>query len=163
MEPAYKLDYQVDLEPQKRYVTKIRSRRRRIPVPALICVAAVLFVSCAIFYISQQVTSMQLNIRINNYENRLAELKQEQGYLIIELEQVSRLEYIEAAARRDLGMVDPANAEMLVMNPKDVINHEGEGWIAVETNNDNNLFMTVANWLNKWLPTGGVEAGRIGQ
>ena len=163
MEPAYKFDYQVDLESKKRYVAKNKSRHRRVPAPVLICVAAVLFVSCAIFYIGQQVTSMHLNICINNYEERLAELKQEQGYLIIELEQVSRLEYIEAVARRDMGMVDPVNAEMLVMNAKDAVGSEGKGWVAVEDDKNNNLFMTVANWLNKWLPTGGVEAGRIGQ
>ncbi len=161
MEPAYQLDYLV--QPKRRHTSTYRPLRKRIPAPIIICVLAILFVSCAILYIGQQVTSMQLSVVIDNHKEQLDRLKQEQGYLVIELEGVSRLEYIESIARQELGMVEPTNAEMLVMYPEQVDGYSGNGWFAMEDDQQNSFFATVANWLNQWLPSRGVEAGKIGK
>jgi len=37
----------------------------------------------------------------------------------------------------------------------------GEGWVIAE-DKEENIFTIVAQWINQWLPVGGVEAGRIG-
>lgn len=168
MAPAYQLDYQVEVEkPQDHSVkTSKRKQKSQIPAVAVICCIAVMLVSCAIFYLNQQVTSMQLFVQINNLEQKRDTLKREQGHLVIELQQASRLASIEAIARHQLGMVDPVGAEMLVMAPKNnQVTIVENGWIETETSEsvNNSFFVAVADWLNQLLPVGGVEAGRIGE
>lgn len=161
MEPAYKLNYHDKIEPQKKKAVKTQSKRIWQPSAAAICIIAIVFVGCAVLYIGQQVTTMQLSVQLNQMKNHLDRLKQEQGQLVIELEQASRLSTIEAIARYELNMVDPVNAEMIVLDLENEIESGGEGWVIAE-DKEENIFTIVAQWINQWLPVGGVEAGRIG-
>ena len=163
MEPALKLEYYEGERITRIPISAKRRRRKRIPIPALICFTAVLFVICALFYIHQQVVTMQLNVQSALLKEQLASLRQEHEHLKLALEETTRLSTIEALARHELGMVDPTGTEMLVMNSKPYSEPTGEGWIGSVPNQHENIFTTVANWLNQLLPVGGVEAGRIGR
>lgn len=169
MAPAYQLDYQVEVESprqERRVKTSKHKQKKRVPAVLSICLIAAMLVSGAIFYLNLQVTSMQLIVRISNVEQQLEQLRREQGHLVIELQQVNRLASIEAIARHQLGMVDPAGAEMLVMGPVgDQLSVVDNNWIEEGDNENTNsgFFVAVADWLNQLLPVGGVEAGRIGR
>ncbi len=167
MEPALKLEYydqdylEVELPLQEK--KKPHLKKKRMPIPMFICIVATLIVGSAIFYLNQQVVSMQLNVQINNLERQLADLVQEHNHMLMSLEQTTRLSYIESVARNELGMINPSNTEMLVMNNDGSHSHENSGWIDNDPYQPYNLFTVVADWFNQLMPVGGVEAGRIGQ
>lgn len=163
MEPALKLEYyEVESVEEIRPTSKKR-RKKRVPIPVLICLTAMLFVGGGLFYINQQVITMQMNVKIGQLGTQLADLKQENDHLLLTLKETTRLSTIEIMARQELGMIDPVGTEMLVMNQQPHSESEAAGWIDAPASETQNLFTVVANWMNRLLPVGGVEAGRIGQ
>ena len=157
-----KLDH---YEPVPNAVLPVSSRKRkqRVPLPVLICLMAALVVCCAFYYLHQQVVAMHLSLEIGIMERQLAELQQEQEYLLLSLKEASRLTTIEAVARQELGMVDPAGTQILVLNTQQHLNPDTGGWMDTQAEPNSHLFARIADWLNQLLPVGGVEAGRIGQ
>lgn len=162
MEPALKLEY-YELDIAAALPSSNYKRKKRVPLPVLICLTAMLVVCAAFYYINQQVVTMQLSVEIGILERQLADLQQEQEYLLLSLKETNRLTTIEAVARQELGMVDPVGTQVLVLNTQQNVNPDAGGWIDVEEEQHNHLFTQIANWLNQLLPVGGVEAGRIGQ
>lgn len=162
MEPALKL---VEHEPEYQTVLPVSNRKHkvRVPLPALICLTAMLVACGAFYYLHQQVVTMQLSVNIGILEKQLTELQQEQEYLLLTLKEASRLTTIEAIARQELGMVDPTGTHILVLNTQQNLNPDAGGWIDTHEEQYNHLFARIASWLNQLLPVGGVEAGRLGQ
>ena len=154
MEPALKLDY-YELGVSVALPVVNRKRKKRIPLPALICLTAVLAVFSAFYYLHQQVVIMQLSVEIDLLEGQLSRMQQEQEFLLLSLKEVNRLTNIEAVARRELGMVDPVGTQILVLDTHHGVNPGAAGWIDIEEQQQGNrLFTQIANWFNQLLPVG---------
>lgn len=161
MEPARKLDFLGEQEPLISLRPQRKKKHLRIPAPILVCLVAAMCVFGGLLYLDQDVITMHMHLRINQADEQIASLINEQNILVMELEQSKQLSRVETIARFELGMVEPASAEMLVMAPNNNESNIGDGWL-VEAENEQNIFLIVADWLNQLLPAGGVEAGQIG-
>ena len=139
---------------------RVRRKRKRLPETVLICaVAAIVIIGCCL-YLGQQLHTMRLSATITSLERDIQTMQQEQDHLLIALNQARRLSTVEAIARYELGMVDPVQATIVATDVPDTYQILAGGWTDSEEGQDN-IFEAVAEWINRWLPLGGVEAGRI--
>lgn len=140
-----------------------RRRRRRVPDSLFVCVLAAMVVSVALLYLGQQLYIMQLNVNISRMEAAYADIRSENQQLALSLKRAQSLTAVEEAARGRLGMVDPTEANFLVLAPDDQIMPGSGRWIADadEDAAQPAVVRAVSDWLGRWLPMGGVEAGRI--
>lgn len=156
-------DYYYDSPPPQQTKPKSKTKRKKLPETMVILFLACLCVALCLFYLGQKVATMHLNVEIGQLERELDKLYEENDHLVLELESVQRLNYIEAIARGQLGMVDPENASLLVMSEPVQSRSPHSSWLDEEEQQKPGLFVMVADWLNQLLPIGGVEAGRIGR
>lgn len=141
-----------------------QSNRKRVPESLLILMLACICVGLCLFYLEQKVKTMHYNVKIGQMQQELDKLYEENSHLVLELESVQRLTFVEAVARAQLGMVEADSASLLAMSiPEDISLFNTEGWVAESSQEKHGLFVVVADWLNQLLPIGGVEAGRIGR
>lgn len=167
MLPARKLEefegYQnlssVDRQSRKR---RGKKRRSRVPETVIICGLAACVVLVACLYLVQQVQTMHLTVRTSQLERQFASVLRDNEILQLEIDSTRALATIESIARNELGMVEPSQATIIVTAPQESIEASGQGWLA-QSEPGNGMIEVVADWLNRWLPLGGVEAGRIGQ
>ncbi len=164
MIPARKLDYYdvkrpIRIQLRQKQQSR-RKKRKRMPETLLVCLVALFCVTGCLLYLGHQIHTMRLNVILTNLNQEIYLVQQEQAHLMLTLKQASRLSVIENTARLDLGMVEPSRTTVVVTTPADDQYSTSDGWIADSTRSDN-VFEVVADWLNRWLPVGGVEAGRI--
>lgn len=144
--------------------SKPKAKKKRVPECLVVLTLACVCVALCLLYLDQKVKTMHLNVEIGQLEQELEKLYEENAHLVLELESVQRLTYIEAVARGQLGMVEPENASLLVMSGvEQQRTPQAPGWVGEEESQNPGIFVMVAEWLNQVLPIGGVEAGRIGR
>lgn len=165
MVPARKLEYssaQPHVNYKKSPKSIKRAKRKQCPETVLICLVAFLFAGICILYLGQQVSLMRLSVQLSELEAEYRTVQQENEMLQLRLSQARSLSNIEAIARNQLGMVEPNQSNMLVVAPRDRIEPVRGDW-QEESGSQGGMFQMVADIINRWLPLGGVEAGRIGR
>lgn len=138
-------------------------KKARIPATVKICFLAACCVGLALFYLQQQVTSYYLSMELEQLQEQVNALEQRNDHLLINLESQRSLQKIEQLARTQLGMVEPERVSSLVVERSTPAFYQGESRF-VETpavKDSHGVFATLAAWLNKAFPLGGVEAGTL--
>lgn len=141
---------------------KRRVRRRRFPATLKICLLAAISVAVCILYLDQQITSFNLNLQLSKLQEEVTTLEQRNDYLLVNLEKERSLQKIDFLARTELGMVDPNDSTSVVVNSVSPQDPPAGRWTEKGHNDSGQgVFTTLANWLNKVFPLGGVEAGTL--
>lgn len=166
MTAARKLvDPYVEFEEQKVPVGRVsRKTKRRVPATVMVCVLAASFVVVALIYLQLQITAYNLNIALIGLEGQVKRLEQRNDFLMLDLESQRSLQKIEHLARTKLGMVEPKQTTVLVVNQPQLLAAAEEGrWLVnhQEQAVSEGIFATLAAWFNKAFPLGGVEAGTL--
>lgn len=140
------------------------AKPNRVPVTVKICLVAACCVVVGLLYLQQQVKSYYLSMELVQIQEQVNAMQQRNDHLMLSLESQRSLKQIEQIARNQLGMVDPAYTATLVLSGPTVMAGEVESrWVADQTPSDETmgLFATLASWMNRVLPLGGVEAGTL--
>lgn len=144
---------------------KRKTRKRRvIPATLKICLVAACFVCVSLLYLQQQVTNYYLNMELVQLQEQVNALEQRNDHIMLSLESQRSLQQIEHIARTQLGMVDPVYTATLVVPQSPALAAESEArWFASgqEQAVDGGILETLAAFVNKVLPLGGVEAGTL--
>lgn len=160
VDPYIEDDEQVFQTPDSRR----KPEKRRIPATIRVCCLATLCVGLALLYLQQQVTFYYLNMELAQLQEQVNLLEQRNDHLMLNLESQRSLQKIEQLARKELGMVDPARVTSLVLE-QTAVSSGGEGgrWVSDSSEHieSQGVFATLAAWLNKAFPLGGVEAGTL--
>lgn len=157
------LDCEDDIAPV-RAEPKRKQKHGRVPTTLKICVVAACCVMVALLYLQQQVVAYHLNFELVQLQEQVNVGQQRNDHLMLSLESQRSLKQIEHIARTKLGMVDPVKTSIIVVNQETVRTVQGESrWFDVEPSEgvSSGVFATLASWLNKVLPLGGVEAGTL--
>lgn len=140
-------------------------KRSRIPVTVKVCLVAACCVVVGLLYLQQQVTSYYLSMELVQIEEQVNAMQQRNDHLMLSLESQRSLKQIEQIARNELGMVEPTYTATLVLNGPAVMAGEAESrWVAEEetpSGETMGILATLASWMNRVLPLGGVEAGTL--
>ncbi|MFW5998593.1 MAG: cell division protein FtsL [Bacillota bacterium] len=88
------------------------SKKMMVIYAFILCMLGFVFV----FYISQSLTINQLNLKVNNLENDLDELKDENDKLNLKIAKNVSLSRIENIARNELNMKEPDQTEIVEIN-----------------------------------------------
>ncbi len=143
--------------------SKRKRKRAKVPATLKICLLAACCVAVSLLYLQQQVTSYYLNVELGYLQERVDTLEQHNDYLMLNLESQRSLPKIEQIARVQLGMVDPQLTISLIVNEAEQagVNEHGR-WLAEDSPEGSRGFIaSLAAWLNKAFPLGGVEAGTL--
>lgn len=142
---------------------RTKAKRRRVPATVKICLLAACCVAVSLLYLQQEVTFYHLNMELAQLSEKANHLEQKNSHLMLDLESQRSLQKIEHLARTKLGMVDPERTTALVVAGKTKKTVEGGRWFDEQQvqNDTQGIFATLANWLNKAFPLGGVEAGTL--
>lgn len=143
---------------------KVKRKRRRFPATLKICLLAACCVFIAILYLQQQMTGYYLNLNIAELEEQVNLIEQRNEYLKLKLESERSIQKIETIARTELGMIQPESSTILVLNrPERQLAGEQSRWLEDQNDHDTDggVLATLAAWLNKAVPLGGVEAGTL--
>ncbi len=141
---------------------RCRKRRKRVPESLVVCLFAGIVVGIALLYLGQQLYIMQLDVNISRMESAYANVRSENQQLALSLKRAQSLAAVEEAARGRLGMVEPTQANFLVLAPDDSTMPGSGRWMADGDGDPQQfVFRAMSDWLGGWLPIGGVEAGRI--
>ena len=124
----------------------------------------VLTVAIALGQIALHTTIVELGYQLEETKRLLAQAESQHQHLQVELLRVGSPEYVERAARAELGMIKPDSYEYIVLNTgrnQEDIPHRKEQTPPPPTDS---LLASVSSWLAGWfLPGGQVEAGRMGR
>ena len=151
---------QVTQAPQKGRSAK----RRRLPATLKICLVAACCVAVSLLYLQQQVTSYYLNMELVEVQEQVNTMQQRNDHIMLSMEAQRSLKQIEQIARTELGMVDPTYTTILVVSEPAILAEEAEPrWPSQQAprRESPGVFTTLASWINKVLPLGGVEAGTL--
>lgn len=142
---------------------KRKKKRTRIPATLKICLVAACCVAVSLLYLQQQVVSYHLNVELGYLQQQVNVLEQQNDYLMLNLESERSLPKIEQIARTQLGMVEPELTVSLVVDQTEQRGSDQHGrWLEQDTpENSQTFFASLAAWLNKAFPLGGVEAGTL--
>ena len=142
-----------------------RRRRLRLHPMILLSIMAVLVVTLTVIGISQKVKVIELEYSLQSLEAQLEEVRREGQQLQLKVEQMQSLTHIDSIARSRLGMVEPQEAEVLVLVDWDssdlqrAAEPEGSSTLARE---GRRLWTALINWLGPRFPgTGAAEAGLL--
>ncbi len=141
-----------------------RPKRSRIPATLKICLVAACCVVVCLLYLEQQVTSYYLNMELVELQEQVNTMQQRNDHLMLSLESQRSLKQVEQIARTTLGMVDPTYTAALIINQPTAMAREIESrWISDQQTRQGQggIFATLASWVNRVLPIGGVEAGTL--
>lgn len=157
----------VDYEDQLKQVEPERRRQvkpTKVPATLKICLVAACCVAVSLLYLQQQVTSYYLNMELVQLQEQVNTMQQRNDHLMLNLESQRSLKQIEQIARTTMGMVDPKYTATIVVNQPTVMAGGVEArWLSDEPHQSESagIFATLASWVNKVLPLGGVEAGTL--
>ncbi|NLY52058.1 MAG: septum formation initiator family protein [Firmicutes bacterium] len=143
-----------------------RRRRLRLHPMILLSIMAVLVVTLTVIGISQKVKVIELEYSLQSLEAQLEEVRREGQQLQLKVEQLQSLTHIEQIARSRLGMVEPQEAEVLVLVDWD---SWSDTQLAAEPESSSTLvrggkrlWTALVNWLGPRFPgTGAAEAGLL--
>ncbi len=159
------IDPYLEYEDEHKPALSPRRKRKRVAVPATlkICLLAACCVAVSLLYLQQQVTSYYLNVELGYLQERANTLEQHNDYLMLNLESQRSLPKVEQIARSQLGMVEPQLTIGLVFNQEEQPGANEHGrWLAEDApGGSRGIFASLAAWLNKAFPLGGVEAGTL--
>ncbi len=165
MIPARKLEYLEELYPEVKK-TKPRSRRKKkkksLPETVIICSFAFIFVMVSFLFLIQKINMMRLNVTLAQVRQEYHSVVQQHEFLQLELIAARSLSNIEQLARNELGMIEPETKNIVVMRTPTTQDKPTFENTIREQNNSGGVFEIVADWINRILPLGGVQAGRIG-
>ncbi|MDI9421203.1 MAG: septum formation initiator family protein [Bacillota bacterium] len=143
---------------------KRSAKRRRLPATLKICLVAACCVAVSLLYLQQQVTSYYLNMELVELQEQVNMMQQRNDHIMLSVEAQRSLQQIEQIARTELGMVDPTYTAILVVSEPTLLAGEPEPvWPSDPSprRQGPGIFSTLASWVNKVLPLGGVEAGTL--
>lgn len=149
----------VETLPAKQVSRKKRSIGRRLPETLLVTLPVAVLFGLALLYLTQHVYVLHLGVQIKDAQRAIQQAEQQHAFLQLRLTQARSLAEIERTARDELGMTDPDTTALLILEQEQ--HHPSATALNESFADEPKLFDVVAEWLNQWIPGGGVEAGRL--